>query len=514
MRTVTFRLAGTSLVLLGVLGGCGGGKHSGANQPDGGGPAPADASAHEAGPASAGRGGATLGAGGAAGRPVSDSGGGTDGAASSAGGSAGAPDAGAPDAAPSSDASAMAAAGAGGAGGASGTGGAGGAGTPTPPDQCPRAAVAPCFTPCGGEPYGTWILEESCFKSVTTRKGDCEMVAQGTPGKNDITLQILADGTYQVFGAEDWSFTARMSLGCRGLTSTDQCATAAMNVDALLFSPTHTVTCAANACGACDCANPSEQAPITFPFSVDGTTPVGNILELGLFRTPYCVQDDVLWIGGAGLDGTPKVSYKFRKKSCQGTPAVCAQRTPAQCTQDSYCTLGSCVGTPRDPILTCFGADQASCTSLPGCRWLPNACIGYEPATCDLAACVGKALGCAFGAPMAKCGGDSSCGSRSATDCTDPGCKLVQCAPSGTDQVDCSLLTTATDCANARGCVPHTRGPSICTWTTLCTAQTDLAVCQGLQCYFGPLCIGTSTVMCPALSVDTCTTEPGCRVEW
>ncbi|MES1166237.1 MAG: hypothetical protein ABUR63_10790, partial [Verrucomicrobiota bacterium] len=458
------------------MSGCGGSNHPGAIRPDG---------AQDVAAASAGRGGATLGGGGAAGQAVSSGG-----------------DAGAAGALPRTDAGATATAGAGGAGGAGGTD------IPPPADHCPHAAVAPCFEPCGGDPYGSWILEESCFNSVTTRKGNCEMVAQGIPGNNDITLQILADGTYQVTGAEDWSFTARMSLGCRGLTSTDQFGAAAMNVDALLFSPTHTVTCAANACGACDCANPSEQAPITFPFSVDGTTPVGNVLELGIFRTPYCVQNDVLWIGGAGLDGTPKVSYKFRKKSCQGTPAVCEQRTPAQCMQDSYCILGSCVGTPRDPNTTCAINDAAICTSNPGCRWLPNACTGYPPTTCDFAACVGNTLGCAFGAPMAKCGGNSSCDLRTATDCTGPGCKLVQCAPSVSDPVDCGLLTTAADCAKAPGCVAHTRGPSICTGTTHCTAQTDQTVCQTLLCYAAPTCTGTSTVMCSTLSVDTCTTVP------
>lgn len=409
--------------------------------------------------------------------------------------------------------------GAAGVGGETATGGggddAGGAGgTPVPTNHCPRMPGTPCFEPCGGDPTGVWRLEDSCF-STTASVSSCDIVAEGTPGKSAILLAIQPDGTASIHGTEDWSIHAQMSAECRGLTSADSCDTASYNSDALLFSYTRAMSCRPSACGACDCEDATVHADIDSPTSQGTTGREGNLLRLGFFRTPYCAQGDTLWIGGASVDGAPKVSYKLRKQSCRGTPTPCPARTPDQCMLDNGCYLGNCRGVLAANDARCGAFDPISCGRQPGCRFDPASCAGAADRICDIQICDTQP-GCAWGAPIQVCGGNSACSLLAVADCTGPGCSVHPCQSlGGIDPVDCGLIPNAVDCARAPGCVPHPRSATApCTGRTLCSAQTDATLCETLTCFALPYCNGTAPTDCVDLSVAACATIPGCHPQW
>jgi hypothetical protein len=412
----------------------------------------------------------------------------------------------------------MAGAGPGGAGptaGASGSAGSTGLAT-----QCSVKAASSCFEPCGGDLSGNWVLENSCFGPASTSKGVCETVISGTSTKSSLLLTASVAGELAVYGTESWSISATMSLGCRGLAAADLCSSASLLSDALLFSYTQPMSCSPNSCGACDCEAHDVNGTIAFPLSRAVDPLLASFLRTGPFTFPYCVTGDVLWIGGTAQDGTPKVSYKFRKHSCQGTTTPCAQRALAECELGQGCSRGVCTNARPGTATGCGDVTSSDgCLPEQGCLWNPNVCVGTADVSCDPTVC-GIRPGCTWGAPMQRCTGISDCAYRTSDQCVGAGlaagCSLHVCQPPfGTtnDQADCRLIPTAADCAKAPGCVAHPRSTlAPCTGQTSCSAQTSTGTCDLLACA-SQACTGTSTP-CSQVPVASCASVPGCQVSW
>jgi hypothetical protein len=379
-----------------------------------------------------------------------------------------------------------------------------------PVEECSAKADVPCFEPCGGDPFGAWVLEESCFgRTVSQSNGStCRPVLQGEDKGSDVRLRILDGGTLELFGHEDWQISAQVGLSCLAINTVKKCQFATYWPESLLFGSSGPAKCQENACGVCDC----EGALNSFPsqFSFDRWSRSGKTLQLGFISVPYCVKGDELWIGGSDSNGTAKVSYKFKKQSCQGTPLACSKRTPEQCVQGFSCSPGACHGASGSVPRCLTAGSESECSVLQGCEWDPDGCTGAPNDHCEFASC-GSEPGCTWGPPQQRCGGyPFPCEDRDVTQCSGGGCTPHVCQPNGVDYGSCQQLVNATDCGKAPGC---TWASNVCTGSSLCAAQTDAAVCQKLSCWPSAWCGGTPND-CTTLSLDTCYDTPGCRIEW
>jgi hypothetical protein len=374
-----------------------------------------------------------------------------------------------------------------------------------PAEACQEKAGTKCFEPCGGEPFGTWLLETPCYAAFPYSDGVCNRFTEATPNNVDVRLRILEDGVFEVGGIEDWTTTTKMSLACASLFTTESCSNAKYAPNLLLFSPLPPGTCTANACGVCDCTSRGSSKSY-----LDHWTQVGNTLHFSTGTFPYCVQGDELWIGGSASDGSPRVSYKFKKQSCLGAPAACSSRSAANCEIGHDCLLGQCKATAGGGQAHCSTAfAQSDCSVLQGCTWNPNQCSGSASTVCDLGSC-GSQAGCTWGASQEKCVGDAYCGSRALDQCNDLGCApAYSCVLTDSDDVDCSKLKTTAACALAPGCVSHPGAPIPCTGQTQCSNQTDGSACTSLGCAYTAFCEGDNPTPCSQVPISDCV-RAGC----
>jgi hypothetical protein len=379
-----------------------------------------------------------------------------------------------------------------------------------PAEECSAKADAPCFEACGGDPFGAWVLEESCFgRTASPNNGStCRSVIQGEDKGSDVRMRILDGGVLELVAHEAWQVSAQVGLSCLAINTVKKCQFATSWQESLLFASSAPTTCQENACGVCDCGGQVDSYPSQFSF--ERWSRSGKTLQLGFVSVPYCVKGDELWIGGSDSNGTPKVSYKFKKQSCEGTPLACSKRTPEQCTQGFSCSLGSCHGASGSVPRCLTAGSESDCSVLQGCVWDPDGCSGAPNDKCEFASC-GIEPGCTWGPPQQRCGGFAfPCQDRDVTQCTGGGCSPRVCQPNGLDYGACQQLLSATDCGKAPGC---TWASNVCTGSSLCAAQTDATICQKLSCWPSPWCDGTPNE-CSALTLDTCYDTPGCRIEW
>jgi hypothetical protein len=338
------------------------------------------------------------------------------------------------------------------AGDSSGEGGEAGACTCPLGDDCNPVDAAPCFEPCGGEPFGVWKLEDACFADavVDGPGGHCQQRLSATPGDSDLTLRILDGGDLDVRGTEEWTLGATTALACLGIESSNRCQDASWWLDGLLFSPSAETSCVASSCGACDCQG---QANGYIGGGFYQWSRAGNQLTLGGVTTNYCVKGDVLWLGGRDADGVPKVSYMFKKHSCVGTPVPCAERSPTDCTKSDSCAVGHCFSTSGLDAYCPEITWEPDCVIAEGCEWASDGCTGTTFEACDYDTC-DQELGCSWGEPKQRCAGTPSrCQDLDLAQCASAGCKVV-----------------------------------------------------------GETC--ASITQCASLSLAACHSEPGCRLEW
>ena len=384
--------------------------------------------------------------------------------------------------------------------------------------HCPDAElceVAPrqCFEPCGGNPLGVWVLERSCVDSSSEGLDCAGAVLDAVPVEESLRVAIFENGGTQVVGGEWLDVSARVPLECLGIESVARCGEVTFYAAPLLYQLSLPLNCEANACGHCDCSASLAASPLfqrAKPWA-----PGDTHLAFGAVEVPYCVEGDMLWVGGVSRGGALKVSYQFRRRSCTGSPTPCSERSDDAC--GPSCILGRCV--------TASGGDPAQCAALEddfvlcrltsGCEWDPTGCRGTAAERCTFSDC-DATPGCVWGESEARCGGEPThCFQRDVATCSDsPGCAPLTCfRETREDIAQCQLLTTAGDCGKAVGC---TWSGNACTGVTECGKQTDADVCSTLQCQSSetPICMGFPTRVCSDFSVEDCHVEPGCRLEW
>lgn len=385
--------------------------------------------------------------------------------------------------------------------------------------SCPTSEIcattkAGCFEPCGGDPRGAWVLEQTCMKGASAGGSCPDALISGTAPTGDFRIRVGDDGFVESIGQERLDVKARVPLSCLRIDSVNRCLDAEFYVGPFLFGTSKPVRCKATECGDCECSGAisaydgAALAGIGQPWQPGSTT-----LPFGAIQVPYCVDGDSLWVGGTLADGTQKASYEFRRKSCTGTPVPCEERDPSNCGPvDDGCWPGHCVATAGAPQ-HCEGLSEQGCASEDNCQWqATQRCWGDTARACDFANC-DTTPGCSWGKPQARCRGDlATCYERGALGCTISGCTLRSCVygDGGNLAMDCAALS-ANACGKAPGCAWSGSG---CLGTTDCWTQTDANVCSALGCSQDAVCTGEPIAQCSDFSVEECTAHEHCRIEW
>lgn len=316
-------------------------------------------------------------------------------------------------------------------------------------DDCNPVEPTPCFEPCGGEPFGVWKLEDTCFAdgALDTPREGCQQQLHATAGDSNLTLRILDGGELDLHGTEEWTLSSTTALACVGIESSNRCQDVSWWLDGLLFSSSAETKCVASGCGACDCQG---QGYGYVGGGFNQWSRAGNQLTLGSIATDYCVKGDVMWVGGHTQAGAPKVSYKFRKHSCVGTPVPCSERSPADCAKSDTCAVGHCASTSGLDARCAEITWEPDCAIAEGCEWASDGCTGTTFEACDYSTC-DLELGCSWGEPKQYCGGNPSrCQDLDpTTQCAAAGCKVVDdsCLP----KIKCADLALAA-CHSEPGC--------------------------------------------------------------
>ena len=63
-----------------------------------------------------------------------------------------------------------------------------------PAEQCQTVDDPKCFVPCGGDPFGGWVLEGSCYAGSSYNNGVCDTFTQATPGQTKFRMRLLDGG--------------------------------------------------------------------------------------------------------------------------------------------------------------------------------------------------------------------------------------------------------------------------------------------------------------------------------
>jgi hypothetical protein len=395
-------------------------------------------------------------------------------------------------------------AGAAGAAGTAGTAGAAGGA-----DECSRAG-APCFEPCGGDPFGNWIVEAGCLTGGGLETDCTGASVEGTLRELNLRLTFDADGGLEVSGREAWDLAVRAPRACLDLDDAEPCDQGVLFTSPQLFASSRSViACQREACGSCECSG----VP-------DGGTTIGRLrwiasgtrltLDGGssLVNVPYCVEGDVLFLGGDDTSGQSRVAYKFRKRSCRKTTPPCSSRTLEECESTEDCRQGTCFRAPGFAGF-CEGLAELQCAETPDCLWEPNQCGTTGGPGCDFHRCEQMA-GCELGPPAPRCTGTAWCG-FDVEDCNEPGCSIQNCATLGEDVTSCEELGDPALCVRGIGC---SHNGVNCEGTTRCSAQTDETACSFLGCSWKSYCGGAPARSCSELTVDECHTLRGCTAEW
>lgn len=384
--------------------------------------------------------------------------------------------------------------------------------SPAPSGSVSAASTTGCFEPCGGDPTGNWILETGCLRGSGVAEGCQGGSLEGKVNNPTLRLSFTADSLLRVTGTDSWTLSAQAPRSCLGLTDAEPCTQGLFFTSPLLFVDSRfVVTCQGQAGVQCACSNAAEDVALThYTWAAeDAQLSLNGSLGAVFATTPYCVQDDVLWLGGHDSDGQTFAAYKFRKHSCTPTEPPCDERTSDECQTTVDCQLGACIPAPGTTAF-CESAGRDYCEENPDCTWIPNKCASSGVEQCEFHHCE-EQDGCALGPAVARCTGVEWCGGSDVSKCDVPGCSVAACAPRfAIDAVDCEGIDPE-DCELSPGC---SFDGTLCTGLTHCTAQTDPDVCALLNCLPQPYCAGRPTRSCASLSPGECSTQPGCQVTW
>jgi len=382
-----------------------------------------------------------------------------------------------------------------------------------PPEMC-ESKQASCFEPCYGDPRGAWVLEQTCLSGSSTGESCPAGIMSGTAPTGDFRIRIGDDRVVEAIGEERLNVKARVPLSCLGIESVNRCKDAEFYVSPFLLGISTPIRCAPTDCGDCECSG--EISAFGEAALAGGKPePGARLLWFGTIKVPYCVDGDSLWVGGTLADGTPKASYKFRRRSCTGTPTPCEKRDPSNCGKvDDGCWPGHCVATSAS-AQECDGQSEQGCDQNAGCAWqATQRCWGDTADACEFGNC-DATPGCSWGEPHARCRGElTTCYEQAAAGCATPGCALRTCVygDGGNVAIDCAVLS-ANACAKAPGCA---WSGGRCSGTTDCWAQTDGGVCDLLGCspQATALCTGEPTQKCSDFTAEDCVGHGRCYLEW
>jgi hypothetical protein len=388
--------------------------------------------------------------------------------------------------------------------------GAGTAGMQGTAGECSRT-YSPCsFEPCGGDPTGNWVLESGCLGGDALGEACTGGSIEGTLNDPGLRLMFDEEGNLRASGRDAWDLTVRAPRACLGLDDGEPCSQGVLFTSALPFQASRSlIACQKEACGACECSGTIDSATsMGATWTIDGSQLRLDTPGLEPSSMPYCVRDDVLWLGGGERNGQTQAGYKLRKRSCTQTLPSCSARTTQEdCTVTQDCRWGACVGTPGSSAFCELWADF-QCLEEPDCTWEADRCAPSGAPGCEFARCEDMP-GCELGPPVAHCVGLAHCGGFEADDCEEPGCSLRTCHALDADVVSCANLT-ADVCTIAPGCA--TDGVS-CEGTARCSDLVNDDVCQDIGCKPEPNCFGRPVRTCESLLAEECHTLPGCRIE-
>ncbi len=227
------------------------------------------------------------------------------------------------------------------------------------------------FTPCGGEPFGTWVSTEidltNTFFQITNRDGYLLAACQAVfaPKQLEIRFDIKNDV------ATVWNRASEVDIEFM-----PQCLEGRQTNCSLVDG------CAYAACGRCACNTKRDSLRTDGPWSRKD-----NKITLPGYGAPvdYCIKGGRMQIRDAvGTLAT------FKRFIGSGAPLACRDRYSKDCLGGG-CSLGACSGTGD-----CASAGtETVCTSRQGCAWDPKQCTGNASLACDFTE-FGIVPGCAL----------------------------------------------------------------------------------------------------------------------
>ena len=243
---------------------------------------------------------------------------------------------------------------------------------------------APCFTPCGGEPFGSWELESTCFAAQHTKTGTCEESATATWEEGVFQLDVLDGGLASITVRQSWSSQKAHTYGCFMGAQGGACYGLYSNSPTHLFEAARLDCFEEPGCQRCTCRGDASKVD---EVALNGTywSREATVLSIGRdVRFNYCVENNSMWVGR----GTTGVAYKLKRVNCTGTPLPCSSRTAAECSASGFCRLGACEPVGATAATKCTAATSSSaCGVLAGCSWNAAVCVGTAPSTCDVGNC-------------------------------------------------------------------------------------------------------------------------------
>jgi hypothetical protein len=373
--------------------------------------------------------------------------------------------------------------------------------------SCPPFVVSKSgFKSCGGADgvaaalYGTWVLQSNDVSEIKgsfkytgvdgTSSALCDSVVHqsSTPS---MTLILREAGNASVHKLED-NITYSVVHSC--LAQLPDCSS---------FK-----TCRTGACGLCVCSDNlgdvSDDAATWSTADASLSLTENKTLKLTF---DYCLAGEQLTL----QDTVSKEVLVLTRTAQLGKPTACETRSTKRCESDGSCQLGACVGPG------CL-ADDKNCNNEPGCSFDSKACTGTPKAECETAD-YGVVPGCGQSATPGCTGNPQPCSASNAAsgataaDCAARvGCEpLPSCTGTSTAQCDESVVA-CNECAP--GCACTFESPNYrCSGMTTCADEKTSSACLGVSCKWLDFdgCGGTPP-SCESLSVDTCSSSPGCTL--
>jgi len=341
------------------------------------------------------------------------------------------------------------------------------------------------FSPCGGEPFGTWRSTSVGWRSWEVGLGTRIEEAGGYRVR-------FEDGGTLTWARDQALVDASYGATCPG--------DGGPIIDFDPKTPEFEQTCDALACGICVCEFAFEQILVDGDWTRTDTTLTVTLHDYDPMSFEYCVAGDEMTL--VGVDGRSMVLERVEGVL---TRLPCAGRAVEECVGD--CSPGRCVGEADCDL----ESTETECLTRQGCEWQADYCAGDVQSSCSLAE-FDRVPGCEF-VDSAHCEGvPDACWTIAEETCEEQlGCEAeLSC---GGEPIPCSY---------------GNYDSGVCAELSSCSFDDELSTCEGtavrcedfgITCY--PFdsdsgcepypCSGTPTP-CEELDTVTCGQVQGCSV--